>query len=119
MNIHTERMDFLSQLLNAATMRHDVIAQNIANVNTPGFQTLAVSFEEMLQQASGTTAEPSASSIPPQIVPGTGGIERSDGNNVDVDQEVARLQKNTLLFKVYTQVLATEIAQMRSAISGR
>ena len=43
---------------------------------------------------------------------------REDGNNVDVDLEMARLQKNALYFKLYSQLLASDLAQYRSAISG-
>ena len=66
-----------------------------------------------------TGSEASLAAVSPQVVLGTGGVERADGNNVDVDLEMTRLQKNTLYFKVYTQLLATELAQFRSAISGR
>ena len=47
-----------------------------------------------------------------------GGAERADGNNVDVDAELGRLQKNALLYNAYSQILASRIASMRSAISG-
>ena len=43
----------------------------------------------------------------------------ADGNNVDIDLEMGRLQKNTLLYRVYTQILAVQLGQMRSAIGGR
>ena len=119
MTIHTESMDLLSRLLSVATLRHDVIAQNVANVNTPGYQTLEVSFEEAFQEAMKNGADASQPAAAPQVVLGNGGIERADGNNVDVDLEISRLQKNSLYFKVYTQLLAGELAQFRSAISGR
>ena len=116
MQLNTGRIELLSRLLDVASVRHDVIAQNIANVNTPGFQTLEVSFEDALRDAltGGAGARPEA-----QVIAGKGGIERADGNNVDIDLEIARLQKNSLYFKLYTQLLATELAQFRSAISGR
>ena len=55
----------------------------------------------------------------PEVVAGTGGMDRFDGNNVDVDLEMARLQKNALNFKIYSQILADELAQHKSAITGR
>jgi flagellar basal-body rod protein FlgB len=118
MAIHTESMDLLTRLLNASTLRHEVIAQNVANVNTPGYQTLEVSFEDALQEAMAAGTDGGASAPAPQVIQGKGGIERADGNNVDVDLEIARLQKNSLFYKVYTQLLAGELAQFRSAISG-
>ncbi|HZZ78307.1 MAG TPA: flagellar basal body rod protein FlgB [Gemmataceae bacterium] len=118
MNITSGNMELLSRVLSVASMRHDVIAQNIANVNTPGFHTLQVNFEEALREAMDAGNAGSLHTLSPQITLGAGGVERVDGNNVDIDQEVNRLQKNTLLFKVYTQLMATQIAQYRSAISG-
>lgn len=115
MSLITARMEALSRLLDVAAVRQDVIAQNIANVNTPGYQTLDVSFDQALQEQLTSQSW----SIEPQIVAGTGGSERIDGNNVDIDQELARLQKNAILFKVYSQIIANELAQQRSAISGR
>ena len=54
-----------------------------------------------------------------EVVPSAQAAERADGNSVDVDLEMARLQKNGLYFQAYTQMLANELAQFRSAISGR
>ncbi|HHU31829.1 MAG TPA: flagellar basal body rod protein FlgB, partial [Clostridia bacterium] len=44
-------MELLQKALNVASLRQDVLAHNIANVNTPGFKRSFVSFEESLQQA--------------------------------------------------------------------
>ena len=119
MTIATDNMNLLSRLLSVASLRHDVIAQNVANVNTPGFQTLEVSFEAALQEALSAGSNGNLAAAPSQVILGAGGVEREDGNNVDIDLEISRLQKNTLYFKVYTQLLASELAQFRSAISGR
>ena len=121
MTLTTERLDLLSRLLDVAALRQDVIAQNVANVNTPNFQTLEVRFEDALQSAiakSSSTAA-AAKSVRPEIVEGAGGTPREDGNNVDADVEMARLQKNALYAKVYSQLRANELAQFRSAITGR
>ncbi len=119
MTITTGRIELLSRLLDVAAMRQDVIAQNVANVNTPGFQTLDVSFEQALQERLMTDPSAAALEIQPEIVAGTGGIERADGNNVDIDLEMGRLQKNGMLFRIYAQIIANELAQHRSAITGR
>jgi flagellar basal-body rod protein FlgB len=117
MAIATEEMNLLSRLLDVASMRQDVIAQNVANVNTPGYSAQEVAFEDALRQAFGQ--HETGFVVPnPEVVTGAGGAAREDGNNVDVDLEMARLQKNALYFKVYTQLLAGDLAQYRSAIVG-
>ncbi len=117
MAIATQEMNLLSRLLDVATLRQDVIAQNVANVNTPGYNAQEVAFEDALRQAIGQH-ETGLVMPKPEIITGSGGTKREDGNNVDVDLEMARLQKNALYFKVYTQLLAGDLAQYRSAIIG-
>ena len=65
----------------------------------------------------GRTASPTDAA--PQVAPGSGGTVRADGNNVDIDMEIGRLQKNSMLFELYAQVLSVQLAQYRSAIQGR
>lgn len=119
MTVTTDRIDLMSRLLDVAALRQDVIAQNVANVNTPGYNTLEVSFEEALSQAISQGSGSAGTPVTPEIIAGAGGRARADGNNVDVDLEMARLQKNALYFKVYSQIMASDLSQMRSAIAGR
>lgn len=115
MDALSAQTDLLRALLDAATLRHRVIAQNLANLNTPGYHRLEVRFEdELAQRLSLGGARPQ-----PQVVEGEGGIERVDGNNVDIDDEMGRLSKNALLYNAYSQLIASKIGQMRSAITGR
>jgi flagellar basal-body rod protein FlgB len=119
MTITTERIQLLTRLLDVASMRQDVIAQNMANLNTPGYSTLGVSFEDSLKEALTPGARGRPLEVAPKVVAGTGGVERVDGNNVDIDLEMARLQKNAIYFQVYAQMLANDLAQFRSAIKGQ
>lgn len=118
MSVTPSQFDLLGGLLDAASLRHDVIAQNVANVNTPGYRRFDVTFEETLSREflmndAAAGAKPEA-----RIVPGTSDAVRGDGNNVDIDAEIGRLNKNTMLYGVYSQILATRLAAMRSAIAG-
>jgi flagellar basal-body rod protein FlgB len=119
MALITDQMNLLTRLLDVATLRQDVIAQNVANVNTPGYSAQEVAFEDTLRNAL-TNGDASRFVAPkPEVINSVGGRTREDGNNVDVDLEMARLQKNALYFKLYTQILANDLAQYRSAITGR
>lgn len=119
MNVTNSQIDLLSRLLDVASVRHEVIAQNVANVNTPGFRRLDVDFESAFARALTSNKDASAMKVEPKIVTANDGSERADGNNVDIDVEMGRLNKNSLLYKVYAQVMAVQLGQMRSAISGR
>lgn len=121
MNVTGSQVDVLARLLDVASMRHSVIAQNVSNINTPGYREQEVSFEDALLRhlQSGESTAKSFQGVNPQVVAGQGGAERTDGNNVDIDQEMAALTKNTLLYRTYAEVLGTQLTQMRLAIAGR
>lgn len=118
MPVTPSQLDLLTKLLDVASLRHRVIAQNVANVNTPGYHRLDVAFETALDQELRSGAADVAK-LPASVVEVSGGATRDDGNNVDIDAEMGRLNKNTLLFNVYAQILASKMAAMRSAIAGR
>ncbi|MFO0966545.1 MAG: flagellar basal body rod protein FlgB [Gemmataceae bacterium] len=107
----------LTRVLDVATLRHRVIAENVANVNTPGYQRQAVAFSDAFARALSEGKWDAALQAPARVVAGAGD-PRADGNNVDMDVEMGELQQNSMLFQVYAQILALRIAQMRSAISG-
>jgi flagellar basal-body rod protein FlgB len=116
MNVIGSQVDLLARMLDVSDLRHKVLAQNVANVNTPGYRRLDVSFESAFVRAlsSGQGLE-----VKPQIVQPGGGTERTDGNNVDIDGEMGRLAKNTTLYRTYAQILAVQLAMMRTAIMGQ
>lgn len=116
MNMNVSGLDVLSQVLDASSLRHRVISQNVANINTPGYKRLAVSFEGDLARA--LDAPSGMVSVRPRVVVADG-PERVDGNTVDMDREMNDLTRNALLYEAAAQVLASRLATMRSAISGR
>jgi flagellar basal-body rod protein FlgB len=106
-------IDVLGQVLDTTALRHRVIAQNVANVNTPGYRRLEVTFVDELTRA--TAGE---GSDQPKVVEAVD-PDRVDGNNVDIDREMNDLTKNGLLYQAATQILASRMASLRSAVSGR
>ena len=115
---NSSQIGILSALLRQAEIRHQVISNNIANVNTPGYQSLEVSFTDALREMieEGT--------VNPETMEGTisqtpGLAIRQDGNNVDIDRELGHLTKNTMHYETYSQILASKMAMLRSAITGQ
>jgi flagellar basal-body rod protein FlgB len=101
-------LNVLTQVLDAAALRHRVIAQNIANVNTPGYRRLAVEFERDLAKA---LAAPEGNAVPvkPRVVV-EDGPERVDGNTVDIDREMVALNKNSLLYQAAAQIVTSLVS---------
>ena len=114
-----ENYPLLAKLLDASVLRQKAIAQNIANVNTPGYKRLKVEFEEQLSKVTGTGQNQAIVNLTPKIVVDHSGTTRQDGNNVDIDRELGQLTKNTLRYEAYVQILASELTLMRLAIVGR
>lgn len=118
MSLTIPQSDVLARLLDVSQMRHRLISQNLANVNTPGYHQLDVSFEDAFARALGKHGEAGALRVVPRVVEGAGGVARQDGNTVDLDRELGSLNKNSLLFSMATQMLVSRINMMRSAITG-
>lgn len=108
--------DLLARLMDVADLRHRVLSQNIANVNTPGYKRLDVTFEEKLQGLLNSPTAPRIGSLQPEVVEEKGLATRMDGNNVDIDRELGQLNKNALMYETYSQVLAAYFDSMRRAM---
>ena len=108
----------LSKLLDGAVLRHRVIANNLANANTPGYQRRVVSFSEELAQAVASRDAGAIRATMPTVRLSNEPARRPDGNNVRTERELADLMHNQLLFSTCTQLLSARIAADRAAITG-
>ena len=110
-------MDLLGSALGASEKSHRVVSQNIANVNTPGYQTKRLEFEQLLRQLQSTDGgDQPDEALPVKNLAGL--VERLDGNNVNLEKEVAELKENALAFQAFSHLLASRVSTMRRAISG-
>lgn len=111
----------LSKTLDAAAARQKSIANNIANVETPGYKRSYVSFEEelrnILSQPTKHGVREGLRDLSPQMLTDTVSPSKPDGNNVDIDAEIADLAKTALKHRAATVLLEGKIAMLRAAIS--
>lgn len=118
----------LEQALSASSLRQKVISNNISNVNTPGYKKSEVLFEDMLQSAMTGDKLPmqqtnsrhlpvQQAGIPTPKVNVIGNTSiRTDGNNVDIDVEMANLAKNSIYYNAVVQQLSSYFSGIKSAI---
>lgn len=107
----------ISNALRATEQSHRVVSQNIANVNTPGYQSRKLSFEEFQKRiTAGLADQEMMPELPIELTQGL--VARADGNNVDIDKQLADLKKNSLLHQTYTHLLASKMSTARRAITG-
>ena len=122
MNIGIDKSaTLLEKMLDVSSVKHKVIANNIANVNTPGYKKMEVSFADQLEKAVNESSMNKFDTLQPKIViskEDTSETVRNDGNNVDMDKEVSALVKNTLSYNIYTQLMAKKIELVKSAIEN-
>lgn len=78
-----------------------------------------VRFEDALSEQVSAKGELSVSNLKPEVIEDQTTPARLDGNNVEIDSEMMRLNKNTLLGNTYLQLLSTKLGMMKRAINGR
>ena len=106
----------LGLAIDFARESHRVIGQNLANVNTPGYKTAELSFEKLLSQVEAGSENDGLMTFETQATEGL--AQRSDGNNVDMDRELANLKKTAMLYQTLTQLLGSKMGMLQRAISG-
>lgn len=113
------------KLLDASVLRHEAIAGNIANAETPGFRRLDVSadFRSALKaqfSAGATPAPASISALEPRLAEDpTVRSVRADGNSVELETELLAMSTNRVEHEFLTDLVSRHIKQLRVAISGR
>jgi flagellar basal-body rod protein FlgB len=101
-----EALDLYEKMLDFTARRHRVIANNIANINTPGFRRAELEFADELKQALRGRGFGSVKALGFRVTQPDATAVRNDGNNVSIDQEMAALAENAILYQVYAQLLA-------------
>jgi flagellar basal-body rod protein FlgB len=108
----------LSNAIEFANQNHRAISQNLANVNTPNYESQQLSFEQFLKHVETARPEDGTGNKQFELQNTPGLASRSDGNNVDLDRELANLKKNDLAHTTLTQLLGSQIKIMKKAIVG-
>ena len=96
----------LERALAGSSLRQQAIAQNIANVNTPGYRRQDVDFASALSSAwdDGKSA---VESVNPTMQTDATSVVRADGSSVDIDVEAGAQAKNGLTYQTLSAVLKT------------
>jgi flagellar basal-body rod protein FlgB len=101
--------------LKAQSERQRVVAHNIANVNTPGFQASKVDFEASLAQA----LRDRRGGIAKAEKVATNDAAGLNGNNVSLEKELEALDKSNIHYEALTTALTSKFNNIRTAIGRR
>lgn len=123
----------LQKSLDSLSVQHQVIANNLANIDTPNFKRSVVSFQDKLKMA--LDANPSSplwrthpmhfplpqsvslNDFQPDVKNISDTLGRNDGNNVDLEMESGLLAENNLLYNSLSDVTGRYIANLKHAIT--
>jgi flagellar basal-body rod protein FlgB len=129
-------LNMLERSLDARLLRHEVLAGNLANADTPGFTPRDVDFAAAMARAPGSASAPSAATAPsgpagdiplsvagtrggggPPVVAAAGAEAGLDGNAVDVDRTLAAVAENAIQYGAAARAVQKKLAMLRYAAS--
>jgi flagellar basal-body rod protein FlgB len=110
------------KMLDVTVLRHEAIASNLANVETPNYKRLDVnpSFDNQLKLAVASQNTDSIANLQPQLsVDTAANAGRADGNTVELDTELMNLDQNMVEHALETQLVSGSLMKMQMAITGK
>ena len=118
-------VNVLQKAAGASWTRNDILANNIANVDTPNFKRKDVQFETYLMSSlsggdslDANIAEMDLEELQPTTYVDQANLSyRLDGNNVDINTESAELAKNQLKYYTLLDSMSQEFSRLKSAMT--
>ena len=108
-------MPWFERALDLSARRHELLASNIANVDTPGYVPRDLDFRDALgRELSQSRVDVDTANL--VATDRTGGPRRLDGNQVDLDLEVTKHASNRTFHELATEVISRRMAMMRYAV---
>jgi flagellar basal-body rod protein FlgB len=101
----------MNSALDALALRQRVIADNVANIHTPGYLAGRVSFEESLADAVRGGTGVGATRVDRSLEP-----TRENGNNVNLDTETLLNVDTNLRYQLATQAIDGTFSRLRTAM---
>src|SRR5438270_9178704 len=103
----------LEAAMRGSMLRQSLLTNNLANVDTPGYQPQDVNFQGTLSAAMQSGQAPAQVAFQPYTLNQT---VSADGNGVNAEQQSAQLAENGLLYQTLTQVAAQRESIMENAM---
>lgn len=129
--LNTPVINILEKSLDASSLRYKVLANNVANVDTPDFKRSDVDFDLLLGEAMGQTGGELPLKVTSErhlqkpefnssgVVQDQGTTYRNDGNNVDIDKEMVNVAENGIYYNSVTRAISAQLAHLRTVITQK
>lgn len=124
-DVDTTRL--LSSAMEVATLNHRLLASNIANADTPGYNPIRLDFQATLRQTLEGRGGFALRTDHPRHFDKTeyrpnferlAFLSKNDYNKVDLDEQMANLSKNTGQFTTYARLLSRRFEQSRALLNN-
>jgi flagellar basal-body rod protein FlgB len=120
-------INLLDKAADASWKRNEVISNNIANVDTPGYKRKDVQFESYLMSAllgddslDERVGEANMDILDATVYTDNSNLSfRLDGNNVDIDTESANLAENQIRYYSLMDSMTQEFSRLKTVLSAR
>ena len=109
-NLFGPQADYLKKSMDRATLRHSLLSENLANLNTPGYKRKDVDFGITLEQ---TMAEAGGEAAPIRVEQGN---RRADEKSVDLEQEITGLGETELRYQTLADMTARYFSGLKNVI---
>lgn len=116
-------VNVIGKAADASWLRNDILANNIANVDTPGYKRQDVNFETQLRRALGNSryqtvdskvAHVTGTELEPRVYTDSANFSyRLDGNNVDIDTENVELASNQIKYNGLINSINQEFTNLK------
>jgi flagellar basal-body rod protein FlgB len=114
-----DSIQLLGKLLDVCELRHKVLSGNLANADTPNYVRRDVKFRDALKDAIDAGRPGESSAFMPEIIKDQTRPTDASGNNVDVQDELAAVTENSLMYGVAARMLSGKYSRLKRAISGK
>jgi flagellar basal-body rod protein FlgB len=118
------RVPLLEKEMDAFSIENKAIASNIANIGTPSYRRVYVSFQNELSNAiadsnNDVSLSQNVEQVQPELKLDPNGFLASGANNVSIEQEMADLAKNQLKFKLAARLMSDTLNLIDKSINGQ
>jgi flagellar basal-body rod protein FlgB len=115
MHIETRMSDQLARYIDLAAAETKVTAENMANIDTPGYRAVGFDFAGAMKQAmNSATLDEGAQPVHVRFEDGL--VARPDGNNVSMDRESLNLAEAQLQYRTGVALLRIQNQMTMDAI---
>ncbi len=109
-------LSVLNKMMELTTRKHQVIANNVANSNTPGYIRRDIDFANEMSRIIKSQDWQSLSSFDGTVKLDESRVPKNDGNNISITEELNEMSQNGVLHELVKKAFQTKVGLIKKAI---